>query len=184
MKKIKSSLELALEKLQRQGKSEGGEQKDFQFTKYEKAAGALARSFLEGTIEKEQVKQRISRYPQEAHNKAIAAFLKEGAKQVGLGQCEPFLKLCLSLAQEDKELQQVTADLLKICQDYQEKYTLLHNDEGAKIKQKIAEKLAEEGYRGSAIAGYNLEASPAWQQVRENLRKELNQALSKRLQAL
>ena len=180
-KKVKSSLELALEKVESEDNKEKP-QENFKLKQYEKAAEALARSFLEGVIEKEQVSERIGRYPQEVQKKAILAFLKEAVSHLKLDSWKPLMDLSLELCGDDKELNAIAADLLQICRDFQEKKETLLIQEGGKAREKMAHKLAEEGYRGSAIADFNLRASPVWAQTETGLQKEFSRSLSRRLQ--
>ena len=64
MKKIKSSLEIALEKLGQEVKESREELEKFNEEKYLKAAASLGNSFLEGKTNKERAQETINSYPE------------------------------------------------------------------------------------------------------------------------
>ena len=77
MGRIKSALELALEKTGKQQK-EAGEGAAFnEEQEYIKAAAVLGRSFLQGKAGKEEIGEKLERYPQQSRAAALRAFIAE-----------------------------------------------------------------------------------------------------------
>lgn len=160
MKKIKSSLEIALEKLG-QVKESREELEKFNEEKYLKAAASLGNSFLEGKTNKERAGETINSYPEGIREKARRTFIIRVAEGINPGNTAEVLEMIASLTDntEVKKICEETAGLFKHHLDrLHEKKVELEKE----MRSILEEQLDREGFRGSALAGFNISQTEPW----------------------
>ena len=174
--RIKSALELAMEKLNNQEKnvSEGV---TFDITQeYVKAAVILGRSFLQGKTNKEEIGEKLSRYPVHSRDAAVQTFMGELAAKMTL-ENTPMVLDAVRYLRKDKKTEENCAaaeQLYRQISHVREKKLDLLTEATA---QKQRDQLSRTGIKGSAIAGFNVKDTAIWQQARAEMEEEYSQAL-------
>jgi len=171
---------LALEKIEKE-KSGTAKMNNTSQTQYEKAAEALARSFIDGVISTDQIAIRMGRYPENVYEPAVRAFLLESSRHIKLDRCSTFMEAAEALARTEP-LKQLVLLLIEICREYQQRHQHFLNNEGQSFEEKALHQLAEQGYTGSAIAGIDPGKIPQWAQTKSKLEKDLASTLLRKIQ--
>lgn len=173
---MKSALEIALEKLKKlddRGKEEAVEMEQ---QKYTQAAASLGNAFLQGKIKAEKIKESINRYPEESRDAALKAFLAVIVPKMDLENTSDILKAIL-LLKDDAKTQRACQKAEELYHDqhrkWQEKTTALEQKKATSMR----EKLAAEGIKGSALAGFNIKQLPQWEAVSSRLQEEYQELL-------
>ncbi len=177
MDRIKSSLELAMERLNKRGEN-GAAGTVFNNTqKYLKAATVLGRSFLQGKTTKEEIGEKLERYPEQSRTASVQAFMGELAANMTFRNTAMVLETIRYLKGDEK-----TGE---ICAAAEQLYRQFHHTQEEKLAllrevtaQEQREKLSRAGIKGSAIAGFNVESSAAWQQAQDQIEEEYVQSLA------
>lgn len=171
MTRIKSALELAMEKIkgQHQGPVNGEEE-------YIKAAKVLGRTFLQGKTGKEELREKMERYPEKSRDSALLALIGELNSKMNLDNTPHILETMQYLRQDEK-MRRACAAAEELYHRYrgllEASLTQLEEDS----TQWQLKKLSQDGIRGSAIDGFNLEGLPAWQETRKKIEEEYAGAL-------
>jgi len=184
LKKVKSALEIALEKTKDQAPAEDADREDKgERSKYIKAAVSLARSFLQEEINKEKVKENISRYPSEVQKESLDSFVQEIINNMNLSSTPRVLDATTYLYGDEK-----TKKLCNEAQKLYEQFWEQKEERKAKLQETIEESMrnefAHKGIKGKAIKGFNIKRTKKWQEfsaqieeefkhLMENFRKEL-----------
>jgi hypothetical protein len=155
MKKIKSALEIALEKTKGMEPKEEGELNEIENQKYIKAALSLSRSYLENKIEKESLQEGFSNYPEKSRPAILEAFIEEALDKFSLENSLQVLEVITLLSSEER--------VLLACEKAKRIYEMYRhelNKKIAEIQEKVRDTLQKKytaaGIGGSAIAGFNL----------------------------
>lgn len=166
MEKMKSALEIALEKAKKMGGPAKTEGVDSQ--RYVQAALSLGNSFLQGKTGAEKIKESLDRYPEESREAARGAFLTAITKGMNLINTPEILAAVLLLKEDDrtqaacaklKEFQQQQLQQLK------EKKAALQ----ASSFEHLLEKMGIPSINGSALAGFNTQHLPGWEKTKTEL---------------
>ncbi len=177
LKKMKSALEIALEKVKNLDDRAKKEAAEMEQQKYIQAALSLGNSFLQGQTKAEKIKESINRYPEENREAALRAVLTVITSKMDLANTPDILKTVLLLKEDDAELQRACQKAEKLYhgqrRKWQEKITALEQS-SAKF---LREKLAAEGIKGSALAGFNSKQLPQWEEISSQLQQEYQELL-------
>ncbi len=183
MTRIKSAFELAIEKMKGQEVEREKDAPSDEAEEYIKAAALLGRTFLKKSMNKEEIKEKLQRYPEKVRPAALRAFLAELTAGLNLENTGPILETVAHLRQ-DEEAGQACARAKELHHRYQnllaEKLAQLE----AEATQWQLKKYARAGIKGDAIAGFNLEGTAAWQEVRQQYEAEYAARLKDLLPAL
>ena len=162
MRKIKSALELAMERTAALTGEANKENRSPELDQYIKAARTLAGSFLEGKIEPARVAESMARYPAAAAEAAKRAFLETAAGGMTLENCSAVREALLVLRPDQKDGR--AAGLLRnIDRRFRESLAAQRTALEEKGGAELAAHLREKGIGGGAVAGFNLDRHPAWQ---------------------
>ncbi len=175
MKKMKSALEIALERAKKL-EDAAPEVQDPEQEKYIRAARALGRSFLQGKAKKEEIRESLMRYPEESRETALSAFLDEVTGAMDLKNTPLVLQAVSFLTDNDK--------IKKACSEAEKlyrQYILKIKEKAAEIQKNIGmaqlKKLSREGIRGSALAGFNIKHLSQWKETVTQLQEEYREIL-------
>ncbi|NLX90851.1 MAG: hypothetical protein GXZ07_04595 [Firmicutes bacterium] len=187
MKKIKSSLEIALEKVGQVTESRE-ELEKFNDEKYLKAAASLGNSFLEGKTNKERAKETISSYPEGIREKAWRTFILRVAEGVSPANITKVLETITFLT-DNTEVKKICGDTFELFKHHLDR---LHEKKAELEKEMhpiLEEQLDREGFRGSALAGFNISQTEPWQRAvlefdnhYQEMLKDFREKLSKSLE--
>lgn len=176
MGRIKSALELALEKIEKQQK-EAGEGAAFnEEQEYIKAAAVLGRSFLQGNAGKEEIGEKLQRYPEQSRAAALRAFIAELSLNMNMNNT-PLILETIQFLKKDERTRDVCAAAEKLYHQYRrrlEESLSSLEETTARAQQK---KLERTGIKGDAIAGFNLKGLAAWQETQRRLEEEYSGVL-------
>lgn len=176
MDRIKSSYELAMEKLKTRGNNGTERAMDHESGEYVKAATILGRSYMQGVTSKEEIGEKLNRYPEHSRPAAVRALIRELLNKITLDSTPMVLEI-IKYIKEDDKTEETCSAAEEIYRQYrnirEEKLALL----AKKNEQKEREKLALSGIKGNAIAGFNVKGTATWQQLREQTEKEYMEAL-------
>ncbi|RJX23255.1 MAG: hypothetical protein C4554_11360 [Dethiobacter sp.] len=171
MEKMKSALEIALERSKSLDNNLQKEVGEVEQQKYVKAARALGRSLLQGKINKEGIRESMLRYPQESREAALKAFLDEATKGMDVTNT-PLVLQAVTFLKDDAKTRQACAEVEKIYRRYileiKERVTELQENTGKLMR----EKLAGEGIKGSALVGFNIKHLGQWKEAAVRLQEE------------
>ena len=176
MDRIKSALELAMEKLNNQEKKDSEGVTFDKTQEYVKAAVILGRSFLQGKTAKEEIGEKLSRYPGHSRDAAVQTFIGELVAKMTL-ENTPMVLDAVRYLRKDGQTEENCAAAEQLYRQFshirEKKLDLLTQA----TAQKQRDQLFHEGIRGSAIAGFNVKDTAIWQQARAEMEEEYSQAL-------
>lgn len=176
LKKIKSALEIALEKVKTLDDRTVKEAAEMEQQKYIQAARALGSSFLQKQVEAEKINNIINRYPQENREVALNAFLTVITSALDLTNTPDILKT-VSLLKDEAGARQDCQKAEKIYHEqrlkWQEKITGLEQSNAEAMQGK----LGAAGIKGSALAGFNSKQLPQWEEIFSQHQKEYQELL-------
>jgi hypothetical protein len=171
MEKMKSALEIALERTKSLEDNLKKELKEAEQQKYVKAARILGRSFLQGKTNKEAIKESIMRYPEEYREAALKAFLDEAAGAMDLTNT-PLVLQAITFLTGDAKIKQACTEAEKLYRQY----ILKLKERSAELQQNLGaamlKKLSREGIKGSALAGFNIKHLKQWKEAVAQLQEE------------
>lgn len=177
LKKMKSALEIALEKVKNLDDRAKKEAMEMEQQKYIQAALSLGNSFLQGKTKAEKIKESINRYPEENREAALKAFLTVITSKMDLANTPDILKTVLLLKEDDAEVRQACQKAEKLYHGQRRKW----QEEITALKQNSAEvmreKLAAGGIKGTALAGFNIKQLPQWEEISSQLQQEYQEFL-------
>ena len=177
LKKMKSALEIALEKVKNLDDRAKKEAMEMEQQKYIQAALSLGNSFLQGKTKAEKIKESINRYPEENREAALKAFLTVITSKMDLANTPDILKTVLLLKEDDAEVRQACQKAEKLYhgqrRKWQEKITALKQNSAEVMR----EKLAAGGIKGTALAGFNIKQLPQWEEISSQLQQEYQEFL-------
>ncbi len=188
MKKIKSSLEIALERIG-EVKESREELETIEEEKYLKAAASLGSSFLERKTSKEQIWERINRYPEKIRIKALHIFITRLVEGVTLANTQEILEAVAFLT-DDAEITKICMETAGLFKQYLDHLVAKKAEYQKNSRLVWDEKLAREGFRGSALAGLNIKDTEQWQENAlqfqskyEDIIKNFKKSMHNRLQS-
>ena len=172
MKKIKSALEIALEKIG-EVEENRNELEKLDHEKYLKAASSLGSSFLENKIKKEQLAESIRRYPEGIREKALRVFIARLVEGITPANTMRILE-AITFLTDDAHIKNICQKTAVLFQQYLEDVVKKKTALQEKMRLILEEKLAREGFRGSALAGFNITDTEQWQKTAALLEAECN----------
>jgi len=188
MEKIKSSLEIALERIG-EVKESREELETIEEEKYLKAAASLGNSFLERKTSKEQVWERIHRYPEKIRKKALHIFITRLVEGVTLTNTQEILE-AITFLTDNTEITKICMETAGLFKQYLDHLVAKKAEYQKNSRLVWEEKLAREGFRGSALAGLNIKDTEQWQENASQLQseyediiKDFKESIHKRLQS-
>lgn len=171
MAKMKSALEIALEKAKKLNTDGKNALDEIEQKKYVRAAATLGNSFLQGKVKQEEVKESILRYPEKHHKAAIASFIKQITGEMNFENTPEILQAISHIIEDDAGLD-ACKEAEKLFYQYmaqlKERFSRLQENT-TKLQRK---KLEREGIRGSAIADFNIRNTIEWKETSAQLQKE------------
>lgn len=176
MGKIKSALELAMEKTEHLKDIKKGKE-DAQYQQYVNAAYALARSFLKGEVEKEQVEERIKRYPQNAQGAAVKAFLQGVSQGISFKNCLYVIEVIQALRGEDSKTRKACEELKGLYGHYRQKLDHRQRQLQENVTKIQLKKLQKAGISGTAIDGFNINNLDQWKDISSQIEQEFAEVL-------
>ncbi len=178
MDRIKSSLELAMERLKKRGEN-GAAGATFNDTQeYLKAATVLGRSFLQGKTTKEEIGEKFERYPEQSRTASVQTFVGELAANMTFRNTAMVLSAIRYLKGDEK-----TKEICRAAEQLYRQFQRKQEEKLALLTEVITgeqwEELSRMGIKGNAIAGFNVESSAAWQQAQDQIEEEYARSLAK-----
>ena len=172
--KIKSTLELAMEKAAKLPRLTKEEIRQQQEKEYGPRGRAIAGRFLAGDLAEEELETELSRYQDEQGEIVRSAFLASMCQAVEIEDSEATARAREGIGAlvRDDQLEETFGRLSGILRDYQE----LWQREFASTEEAEAVALRELGVSGSAIR-INLEQSEGWRARRSALLEEFRPKL-------
>jgi hypothetical protein len=172
--KIKSTIELAMEKAARLPRLTKAEIRQQQEKEYGPRGRAIAGRFLVGDLEAEDLDAELSRYQDEQGEIVRGAFLASMCQAIDIGETEATARGFEGIRTlvRDDCLEGTSSRLSGVLRDYQEQ----REREFAKMEQAEAVTLSELGVSGSAIR-LNMEQSERWREKRSELLKKFRPKL-------
>jgi thioredoxin-like negative regulator of GroEL len=171
MGRIKSALELALEKIETQQK-EAGEGEAFDGEReYIKAAAVLGRSFLQGKSGKEEIREKLQRYPEQSRAAALRAFIAELSLNMNMNNT-PLILEAIQFLKKDEQTRDVCAAAAKLYHQYRRRMEENLSSLEETTSRAQQKKLERTGIRGKAIASFNLKGLAAWQETQRQIEEE------------
>lgn len=187
MGKIKSSREIAMERTARILAEKAGDLSGLDRRQYIKAAELLARAYLGGGREIDQVAEAVSRYPHEVKQETAKALLKTACQAINLENCPRVQALVEHFLSGDAG-PKLASNLGDLCSRYRESLQQNREHLSRDAARAGLAQLKQAGISGSAIGGVNLERSAWWKQAAANtarvLEDELEQLKNELLSAL
>jgi predicted PP-loop superfamily ATPase len=174
VKKMKTALEIALEKTKSLEKEKEGLD-ELENQKYIRAALSLGRSFLENKVEKESVLEGFSKYPGKSRPAVLNAFVKEMLDKFSLGNTPKILEV-ITLLSNDERVLQACEEAKRIYQQYQHEFNKKAASMRKTIHDSLQQKYTAAGISGSAIAGFNVKQLGHWEKVAAEAEREYRQA--------
>lgn len=177
MEKMKSALEIALEKAQsmehniKKEELAAAEQQ-----KYIKAAKMLGRSFLQEKTTKKEIKESIMRYPEKSRAPALNAFLKKITQQMDLANT-PLVLQAVTYLKDDPKTWQACAEVEKLYRQYRHKTDEKTAELQKSIDTAMLKKLNREGIKGTALASFNIKHLDQWEKAAAQLHEEYDKIL-------
>ena len=167
--KIKSTIELAMEKAAKLPRLTQEEIRQQQEKEYAPRGGAIAGRFLSGDIAEEDLEAELSRYQGEQGEIVRRAFLASLCQAIDLEDAEATARVFegIKVLVHDDQLEETARRSSGILQDYQEQ----RQREFARTEQAESVILRELGVSGSAIR-VNIEQSQGWREKRSELLEE------------
>ncbi len=167
--KIKSTIELAMEKAAKLPRLTKEEIRQQQEKEYAPRGGAIAGRFLSGDIAEEDLEAELSRYQGEQGEIVRRAFLASLCQAIDLEDAEATARVFegIKVLVHDDQLEETARRSSGILQDYQEQ----RQREFARTEQAESVNLCELGVSGSAIR-LNMEQSQGWREKRSELLEE------------
>ncbi len=164
--KIKSTIELAMEKAAKLPRLTKEEIRQQQEKEYAPRGGAIAGRFLAGDIAEEDLEAELSRYQGEQGEIVRRAFLASLCQAIDLEDAEATARVFEGIKALvcDDQLEDTARRSSGILQDYQEQ----RQREFARTEQAESVTLRELGISGSAIR-LNMEQSQGWREKRSEL---------------
>lgn len=170
MGKIKSSLELAMERTANleEMKEIAGAGPALEHEPYVKASSLLADSFLKKKAALDEVIETMGRYPAGAREAAARVFLEKIIAGMDLNNCEDIVSAYRHYRPGEEE--NLVKKLEEIGRGYREQVRKLRGAvRSGQYREQILEQLLQEGIGGTALAGVNLERSPWWKEQLDRL---------------
>jgi hypothetical protein len=172
--RIKSTIDLAMEKAAKLPKLTKEEIRKQQEKEYAPRGRAIAGRFLAGDLAAEDLDAELSRYQGEQGEIARGAFLASMCQTIDIGESEATARGFegIKALVRDDRLEETSSRLSGILRDYQEQ----KQRELARTEETEASILRELGVSGSAIR-LNMEQSEAWREKRSELLEEFRPKL-------
>ncbi len=171
MGKMKSALEIALEKAKKLNTDGKNTLDEIEQKKYVRAAATLGNSFLQGKVKQEGVKESILRYPERYRKAAITSFIKQITGEMNFENTPKILQAISYLIEDDTRIN-ACKEAEKLFYQYmaqlKENFSRLQEN----TTKLLRKKLEREGIRGSAIADFNIRNSKEWKETSAQLQKE------------
>ena len=172
--KVKSTIELAMEKAAKLPRLTEAELRQQQEKEYGPRGRAIAGRFLAGDLAEEDLDSELSRYPDEQGEIVRGAFLESMCQAIDIGEKEATARGFegIEILVRDDRVEEASTRVRGILQDYQEQ----RQRELARVEQAEAATLRELGVSGSAIR-LNPEQNEVWRAKRSGLLAEFRPKL-------
>ncbi|NLJ56456.1 MAG: hypothetical protein GX334_05320 [Firmicutes bacterium] len=176
MEKMKSALEIALEKAKKMGSPDKKGDRELESQKYIQAALSLGSAFLQGKIGAEKIVENLRRYPEESREAAREAFLGAITKEMDLANTPQILDAVL-LLQKDAGVQAACTTLKTFHQQLQQQLQTQKAALQANSFEPLLEKMGLTGLGGSALVGFNTQHLPGWEETKAQLLADYEEQL-------
>ena len=172
--KIKSTIELAMEKAAKLPRLTEAELRQQQEKEYGPRGRAIAGRFLVGDFAEEDLDAELSRFPGEQGEIVRGAFLASMCQAIDIGEREATARAFQGIETlvRDDRVEEASGRVRGVLRDYQEQ----RQREFARAEQAEAVTLRELGVSGSAIR-LNMEQSEGWREKRSELLAEFRPKL-------
>lgn len=170
MGKIKSSLELAMERTANleEMKEIAGAGPAMEHEPYLKASSLLAGSFLKKEAMLDKVIETMGRYPAGALQAATRIFLEKIIAGIDFDNCEEAVAAYRHFRPGQEE--SLVKKIEEIGRAYREQVRELRGAvESGQCREQLLDYLHRDGISGTALEGVNLERSPWWKEQLERL---------------
>lgn len=168
MGKIKTALEIALERANRLGDLSPEAAREARKNSLAPAAQALAKNCLEENLELPRgLEEALSGYDEEDKKIMVELLKSEFKNALTLDEYAPALKALEAL---DAALSPVLQSIEKVCQEYSREVKRAAETSRSKLAKEALEELARAGISGSAIMGFRLERTAAWEKLLSGLK--------------
>ncbi len=171
MGKMKSALEIALEKAGKLNTGNKNTLEEMEQRKYARAAAALGNSFLQGKVKREEAKDSVLRYPEKFRKAAVVSFIKQITGEMNLENTLEILEAISDLTEEGAAL-----DACKEAEKLFYQHLERQKEEFSRLRgntvKLLRKELKTEGIGGSAIADFNIRNLKEWKEISARLQNE------------
>lgn len=166
-----------MERLQKQEKTVDASESAFDETEeYVKAAKILGRSFLQGKVKKEEIGEKLERYPEQSRTAALQALTEELAANMSMENSTAVLETIRYL-KKDEQTKEICAGAEALHGQYESRLEENLAQLAETTTQQQLKDLSRKGIKGSAIAGFNVKKTATWQQLKDRTEEEYRGAL-------
>lgn len=163
MSKMKSALEIALER-SRDVEITAEQAREMAERPYQVAGQALARRYLEGELQPQELEPELRRHPDAGREVARQALLVALAAGMNL-ENTPRVLAAIRALREDPATERWCSEIEKILPRYQRQLEEERRRQEGGFTRQARQALEREGIRGSAIKGFPFKQSAAYQQM-------------------
>lgn len=174
MKRVKSAMEIAMEKAQNMGSPSQTDKEDYR--EYTKAAEILASSLLENKTHPEKAKEAFDRYPDEAKNQVLKVFYEKFASGINYHNAPSIIEVLKHIS-SDQKIHQACEDLNSIHAEIRQQVDAKLAEAKDGNNREAIQKLAREGIKGSAI----YQVRPREKDIREAVLKQFEEEFNRQL---
>ncbi|HHT46897.1 MAG TPA: hypothetical protein GX004_06345 [Firmicutes bacterium] len=178
MGKMKSALEIALEKAKKISLEEKKTPDDIEQKKFMKAAAFLGNSFLQGKVEKKEVRESILRYPEKYRKAAIASFIEQITEEMDLENTPKILQ-AITYIEEDEYIRNACRETEKLYHQYRKMMKEKLSQLQESTSRFLRKRLEREGIKGSAVANFNIKKRKEWKEASAQIQKEYREILER-----
>lgn len=166
MGKIKSAMEIALERSRSIEAISDREARELEARPYRVAGRALAERYLQGELTVADIEAQLKRQPEDFYSVAAGAFLEEILARMNLENTGRVLE-AVAHQRPDPITGKWVAEVRKAHGRYQEQFAAEVRKAQAEFAARRRQDLARAGIKGTALKGFPFEGSAAYQRVRQ-----------------
>lgn len=166
MGRVKSALEIALERSRRLAAQDSGHGNEWEEQQHRAVGENLARRFLQGEITTWDFQSHLERYQGKAREAVERAAVVSMARELGLDNYGKLLDGIAAL-KKDETTRRWLEETRRACEQFRVELNREEQEAADRWSERQREELASLGITGTAIAGFNFRASPEWRRLRQ-----------------
>jgi hypothetical protein len=176
MERIKSALEIAMEKAERLGKASAEELRQMKEAEYASLGEAIAKRYLRGESGTKQLEAELKKL-QDGRDLVLKAVIEEILGSLRPEDPDRAIEAVTVLTADKKGAKEAVEELKSLCHEHASRRERIYAELKAKLEQPIRQELSKLGISGSAIQ-IDLESNPQWLQTKEEMDSEFQLRLS------